>query len=102
MREIFIGEPLEFAVAENGAQAGIIVVKTIADAEPVLTIVNLEPLEGSQPVVWFDETFRDFFCRTTVNPFALHRVAATERTHDRAGHEPLQLVKFAFGLRVTR
>ena len=86
MREIFVGEPLEFFVAENGAQAGIIVVKTIADTKPVLTIVNLEPLEGIQPIVWFDETFRDFFCRTTVNPFALHRVAQIHI----AGHSKFQ------------
>jgi hypothetical protein len=51
-REIFAGQPLEPPIAEDGTEARVILAETIAKAKPVLTVVNLQPIERSQPVVW--------------------------------------------------
>jgi hypothetical protein len=95
IREIGVGEAFEFFVAENRAQAGIILVKTIAGCEPVLPVVNFQSLEGSQPVVRLDELSATTFVGLPSIHLTCIVVRARSGRMTARGHEALQRVKFA-------
>ena len=95
-RQIGAGQPFKPAVAQNGAQAGIILVKAILEPKPILPVVNFQTLEGSQAVVGLDEVGGDFFHGPAVGRLgAACRRAGASGQHDGAGHEALQFEEFA-------
>ncbi len=72
--EIGDGEAVEFAFAEDGAEAAEIFGEGPEQSPPVLLVVDLEALEGGEAVVGFDEAFGDS------GAGGLHAFVAGERT----------------------
>ena len=56
--EISDGEPVELSFTEHRAQSAKVFAEAAEQSPPVLLIVDLEPLERSEPVVRFDEFVR--------------------------------------------
>ena len=73
---------------------GEILVETIEHAKPVDAVVDLQPLEGGEPVVGLDDLAGDLRHRPSVLPLALHPVAPRQRTEQRGGHEFLNGAQF--------
>ena len=90
--QICLGEPLETARAHHRPQTGEIAGQRIQNAEPILPVVDFEPLEGSKPVIGLDEILGFRVHRATAAIPGLHAVVRRERCEDRSGHAPLNLL----------
>ena len=87
LREVRGDELVKARLADDRADRGEILVEAIEHAEPVDAIVDLQPLERSEPVVRLDHAGGDLGHRLAVLPFPLHAVAPRERAEERGGHE---------------
>jgi hypothetical protein len=96
------GELHETALAEDGADAGVIVIKAIEDTEPVGAGVNLEALDGGEAAVGDDELGGDAGGGTAIGPSGLQTVAGVKGTKKRLRHDALELAQVAEGVDPTR
>ena len=81
-----------FRSSKHCTQAGIVVVEAVEQAKPILTIVNFQPLKGTQPIVRLDEFggLGTQVSRPSSSALCM-RQRAVERAEDRARHRPLQI-----------
>ena len=82
--EVVLGEGVEAAIAEDGAETGKIVGKGVENAEPVLAIVDFEALEGSEAIIGLDDSLGDGGHFFAAGSDAAHAVGGRERGHDGA------------------
>ncbi len=92
----------EPAHAQDGAHAGIIVVKAIENAKPIGAGVNLEALDGGEPVVRLHEIRGHARHRAAVAPARLQSIASRERAEKRPGHDALEFAQVRDGANPTR
>lgn len=82
--EVRYGEMVEFAFAKDGAEAAKILSECAEETPPILLIVNLESLEGSETVVGFDEAIGDR------GGHRLHAVGARQWPEESCGNGALE------------
>src|SRR5260370_6825093 len=92
----------EFPFPSDGAETRVIVPKAVKNAEPVLAIVDLQSLEGTEPIVRLDELRRDVVHAAAIGPMLLHPPLRREWTEQRGGHNALQLAQFRRAADLTR
>src|SRR5262249_30602670 len=92
-REICGYDAHESSFAKDRAQPGVIVVNAIKNPKPIDPVVNLEPLEGGEPIVRLDELGGNASHSATVRPATLHPVAGSKRAKNRGSHECLQFLQ---------
>src|SRR5215472_8463430 len=92
----------EFPFPDDGAETRVIVPKAVKNAEPVLAIVNLEPLKRAEAIVWLDELRRDVVHAAAIGPMLLHSPLRREWTEQRGGHNALQLAQLRRAADLTR
>src|SRR6516164_5588628 len=92
----------ELAFANYRAKPGIIVVKAVEDAKPVLTIVDFKPFKGAQSIVRLNKLRSDLGHTCTICPAFLHPPLRRERPKQGTGHDALQLPQLPDRVYFTR
>src|SRR5260221_251713 len=68
--------------------------KAIKNPKPILSIIDLQPIERAQAIVWFDEFGSELLHRATVIPFALHVPVIGQWPKKSACHRALHFEQF--------
>src|SRR5260370_39025484 len=89
-RQISRSQFHESFLADNGAQAGIIVVEAIKNAKPVNAIVDLQSVEGAEPVVRLDKALCHLRRTVSVGPSRLHTMVGGKPTTNATMQKSLQ------------
>src|SRR5271168_855665 len=93
--KIRIHQCFESLCADHGAQCGEIFMKGSLQTEPVLAVVDFEPLKGCETAVGGDEVAGDFghvaAIPTASNILRLHLFVRGERLHHGGAHGSLQV-----------
>jgi len=84
--QIGFGDFIKGAGAQDGAKAGKIFGEAGQDAEPVLTVVNFQALERSEPVVGLDDFIGDGTHGAAVGCDLAHPFTWRERSHHGGRH----------------
>src|ERR1700693_4450657 len=92
--QIRFGHGVEAAASQYRAHTRKILGKCGEHAEPVLTIVNFQTIEGSQSVVGLDDLRRHGTHRASIGRERAHAFGARKRRHDGASHAALQVKEF--------
>lgn len=89
-REVGDEEPVKAGLAEEGAEAGVILIEAVEEAEPVLAVVDFEPFEGGEAVVGLDEILDERGGIGSPWLAGAHAVGFGQRGHDHAGDLALE------------
>ena len=83
-------EPL---LPDHGAKSRIVIIKTIQDAKPILPIVDLQALKGTQAIIRLDKLRRHLLHGRAIGPSLLHSPIRIQRAKESSSHHTLQLLQ---------
>lgn len=87
-RQMAQSQRIEFL---SHTQEGPDIRERIQNSKPILPVINLQPLKGSQSVIGFDEALSNMSSLDAhIGPAGLHPIGTRQGTHHHLSHTSLQ------------